>query len=505
MIWRLTALILCLGALNLPLQAQPIPLPSTTPQDAPELLLFQTVILENVAQLYFNFVINAPVTAIQTVTLTILPEDQSVQVIPVNVAEIATIEAPFTDFSFVWTPTPNNPPPLFTDLGYLWTFTLSDGRQFTLNGTIYYADPRNTWSLETQGAITLAAPSERFSPRSNLQVLGPVYDLLSENTDQQDSFRFIVFDSVTPFDLCQRNAQDEAIVILSHQQTEVACPLETIRLIYERSGWTVISLNTPSPAMLYRAVTRAMFNRLYDRLWGDREIPAWFREGFSLFYVPTPKGAELTRSQEVLRAHGPIRNMESPPSDETERAIWEAQSYGMVQYMAGQIGVPALFELARDLATGLTLAEAYLQASDQTLASVIPQWSNWVFRPEAVNAYNYTPYLPETPTPIPSFTRTPSATRTPTPTITLTPSVTIVVAGLVEVPSTPTPTITVAASPSVTPRPMSSFFTPTPTLIALPPEQEDRQVVLVLLGLLIVGGIILIGVVGLTLRSGKQS
>jgi hypothetical protein len=135
--------------------------------------------------------------------------------------------------------------------------------------------------------------------------------------------------------------------------------------------------------------------------------------------------------------------MQTVPSDPRQQAIWQAQSYGMVLYIAQQIGVEATFALAR----AEDFAAAYSQATGETLTALIAAWEAWVFTDEAVRVYSYSIYAPTTPTPTATFT--PTLTRTPRP-------------------PTETPTLTPDYSP--TPRPSRTPIPPTRTITPLPAQ-----------------------------------
>ena len=140
--------------------------------------------------------------------------------------------------------------------------------------------------------------------------------------------------------------------------------------------------------------------------------------------------------------------------------LWQAQSDAMLLYIADQIGLDALYQLAR---AAEPFDTAYASAVGQPLDALLPNLSRWIFTEPAVGAFSVSPYQQETPTP----THTATATQTLTPTVTHTPTVTLtpsVTGTLSPTPSaTPRPTNTpIPPPPSVTPRPAGSLFTPTP-------------------------------------------
>jgi hypothetical protein len=156
--------------------------------------------------------------------------------------------------------------------------------------------------------------------------------------------------------------------------------------------------------------------------------------------------------------------MAAVPNDSVD--VWRAQSYGMVLYIASQIGVPELFDLAGDLGAAETFEAAYQSAVGRPLTTLLVELERWIFTDNAATAFIYTPYLASTPTPTSTSSHTPfPATSTPLPTETLPPTATVTVTGVLS--STPLPTRTLTptelpSTPSVTPRPAGSLNTATP-------------------------------------------
>jgi hypothetical protein len=121
------------------------------------------------------------------------------------------------------------------------------------------------------------------------------------------------------------------------------------------------------------------------------------------FYLPTLRTSLLETARRASRNNllFTLDEMNTLPDEQLE--LWRAQSYGMVLYIAQQIGVQNLFELARDSATFTT---AYETAMGQPLTRLTGNWERWIFTNAAENAYAYNPHMAVTATP----------TMTPTPT-----------------------------------------------------------------------------------------
>jgi hypothetical protein len=222
---------------------------------------------------------------------------------------------------------------------------------------------------------------------------------------------------------------------------------------------------------------------------------------------------EYETARAASRAGGALRNMESVPQESTRRNQWSAQSYGMVLYMAEQLGVDGLFNLASSLSADNALAEAYAEATDSTLSGLISAWSSWLFTPQAVSAYGYSPYLPTTATPTVTMTFTPTITPTFTPS--LTPTITPSVTGILSPTPRPPTIVPPTPTPSLTSRPAGSVPNPITTPTAAPEttaaagDDEGRRTVTLLIGVGLMATGILIAVAALFLRNqstnrGKQ-
>ncbi|MBC8100342.1 MAG: hypothetical protein H7Y11_12935, partial [Armatimonadetes bacterium] len=373
----------------------------------------------------------------------------------------------------LWTVDPANPPRLFENLTFAWVFELESGSSDQYSSTVLYADPRTAWQtdFDTAQLVQLAIPGGRFTPSTLAEPIERVRALIRANTDaaanvETNTLRIVSFDAILPADPCRADG-----TLLAPQSGQaVPCDASAIAEVYVANDYQLIQTDAGGYNQVQDAVAGQLFDALYSALWADDEIPDWFRYGLRRFYAPGVNGAELDTARRYLRTNRAISDLTITP-DVALLPMWQAQSYSTVLYMAEQLGVPGLFALARDLATGDSLPTLYESATGQSLASITPAWSNWVFTQAAQNAHQYTPYLPPTRTPTLTLTRTPTITRTPSPTLTLTltPSVTGVLS------STPsdTPTITPTFTLSVTPRPAGSLNTPTPApVMIVPPPSE---------------------------------
>ncbi len=249
-------------------------------------------------------------------------------------------------------------------------------------------------------------------------------------------------------------------------------------------------------------VVGALVREAYAPLWEGKAPPEWFVDGLAEFYAPSPKNVLLPPVQQAARDGTLLSLSEMETAQAQPSALWRAQSFGMILYIADTIGFPGLFDLARVDAGDFDAA--YGQAMPISPDALIPAWQQWIFSRNAEAVYGLTPYQPPTPTPsvtpTPSDTPLPSATPTASPTLTLTPSTTPTPSntprgyvGTYTPPPTVTPSPTDTPAPAtITPLPPGSLptITPTPTpleaAVAQPTVQAGAITFLVLLlGLLV--------------------
>jgi hypothetical protein len=449
----------------------------TQTQEADSEIIFDSLVeLASVQTIRSFFIMQLPASDFEQVILTISQEGWGEEIVEVDLAEIAEEGEENARFEYLWNIDPENPPALYEEITLIWTFFLVDDDRDEVINTLVYADPRTEWQMFQTDEITLAIPANRFDPQSIRESVQAIYDLMSENSGQSASVALTVFDRRFPENSCLETADGDSIVT-TESRAQVPCDSETIREIYAANGYSTVEVLTGSAGEVQNAVTEALFDRLY----AGASAPEWFLYGLKQFYTPTPKLNFLETSRQSVRGSRPITDMSTVPDDPARLRIWQAQSYGMVQYMAEQIGVPELFELAESE----SIEEAYESATGQSITGLITAWGNWVYTGAAERAYQYTPYLPPTPTITPSLTRTLTPTPTLTPTVTLTPTLTDTV-GFTPSPF-PTDTPTLTPTLTFTPRSLASLFTPTPEPALPLTISADNPSTLIGLGLIGVG------------------
>lgn len=297
--------------------------------------------------------------------------------------------------------------------------------------------------------------------------LQPVYDLLAENTGISPSFNVIVYTSAFPPG-CVQNGAGASVAVGPFSGVEVPCDPTMANAIFSASGYDVVQSDSDSLNRMQALLTHFLTRGFYEVAWAGKNVPDWFAAGLGQLYSAGlktrlyPPLLSAARTGTLLS----LDRMADEPAPDAAYDLWEAQSYGMVAYIASQIGLQGLFDLARNIGDADSFSEAYEAAMGSPLDLLLASFESWIFTNRAPDAFAFTPYQAATPTPTPS--RTPTLTRTPTvtPTLTFTPTPTVT-GVLTNTPTlTPTPSRTPTPAPATpTPRPAGSLNTATPTPI----------------------------------------
>lgn len=414
-----------------------------------------------------------PATQVTSAALTISPEGQPPITVMVDVVGASVYYGePEARLIYVWPLTADQPLPLFGSVAYQWTFTAADGSSGTLTDSFVFNDTRFEWlrSTDPQGQFDITIPR---ALSALVEPLRRVHALLEKNTGRSLPYNLMLYD--------QPSGCGYASL------TDQVSGSDVCRAFL--AGYQVLERPTSVGAEDY--FVGELVRAAYAPLWEGKNVPAWFVDGLAQFYAPSPKNALLLPAQAAARGGTlySLRALMEPNS----AALWRAQSFGMVLYIANALTPQGLFDLAR----ADDFDAAYQSALGVPLSTLIPAWQQWIFTRAAESVYGITPYQP--PTVVPSPTVTPSATPSPTLTPSLTPSrtptLTLTPRGVrtYEPPPTLTPSATATPlPPTVTPRPPGSLPTAsaTPTAlqvtVAQPAFQAGIGTFLVLLLLLLV-------------------
>lgn len=428
----------------------------------------------------FSIILSRPLTDISAATLILQPEGQLPRNINLDLEEVAVRQEPYTELAYIWNIPASDPPQLFTEIEIGWQISSTDNENARITDRFVFTDERSAWlsNLEIIDGFFLtlpvaksdATPEGEYSKTAlaNLEShLADVYDLLNTNLGDVPTFNLIVYnDELSP--TCTTNTENQLVAIGPLSDTEVPCDPDIVESIITTSGYMLVRSVSPDFSSLESAVVEYITRRAYAARWTGKSVPEWFQYGLVQLYSPASKAGGGLTLVNAARTNSLISldNMAELPSESVNLDLWRVQSYGMVLYIAAQIGTEGLLNLARDIGDAPTFTTAYRAATGRSLEALMPDFSRWIFTDSAQSAFNFTLYQP--PTPLPTGTRTP--TSTPTPTSTFTPTITpsATVTGFLS--NTPRPTLTPSRTPTprpptVTPRPPGSLNTPTPVPI----------------------------------------
>jgi hypothetical protein len=452
----------------------------------------------------FRLTLSRAVSDLRQVTLSITQPGLDPLIYPIALDEPFNQGALFTELAFAWPFPPEARPSVFVDDAIVFEWRAEDrlGETARVRDTFTIQDDRIIWehSPDPLGFINLVLSTQGPDASAIRQSLMLPYNLLSANLGTVRSFNVVLY----PADVDPTGCVETRDETTGQLQQAAVAPVAGLRLpcdrqhayqLYEVSGYGVVQSDSNTIAGAQSALIRYLTTNFYQPLWDDVAVPAWFEEALILFYEPTSKARLLPLLRDAARVNGlkPLDEMTDPTQKD---AIWQAQSYAMLLYIAERIGVEPVFNLAR-MISSQTFQAAYESAVGEPLNALLPGLRRWIFTSSASSAFEYTPYQPQTPTPTPSHTATrfpptPTPTLTLTPTNTPTPTVTGVLSPTPSLTMTPSRTAT-ARPPTVTPRPASSLWTPTPTPVPglLDSPTNRLGVVTILVILLAIIGLIL--------------
>ncbi len=486
-IFFIAVLCLCLAAV--PVMAQDAPTPTAQPEQRFILSWSAEVIFPSAIR--FVVTLGRPLNQLTSADLLIQYENSEAITLPVNLKGSATIEEPYSQLAYIWSIPTNNPPHIFHDITFKWRVISIEGEAALITDAVNFRDARAEWLLDQSIGSNIKYIAASDDPLVQIQnTVKPIYDLLASNTGTNLSYQ--VFLNHLPD--CVLNATNEAVAVGVISETEVPCNPQTANAIFQASEYDLVKSASGDIIDIQNAFAAYLTGKFYTSRWSGKAVPAWFQSGLGLFYSPASKtayGLPVTNAARTNALYSLVA-MNTPPTNSADADSWTAQSYGMVVYIASQIGVEGLFNLANAVGNAASFADAYRAAMGQPIESLLPDMSRWIFTNAGLAAFSFTPYQAATATPTATITQTP--TRTPTATATNTSTPTATVTGLLSLTPRPTHTATrrpTSAPATRTPRPPGSLNTATatpvpPTALAQAAENPRVGVFVLIVGLIII-------------------
>ncbi len=405
-----------------------------------------------------------PVAEISSINLTIQLEGEAAITETVPLDEPVSEGDNFTDIAFIWEIPPDRLPRLFRDINFEWEAVDNNGDRTIARDSLVFSDQRVEWeqSEDAAGFIDLTVRADGASPAQIRQSVLLAYNLISAKVGRVQPLNILLYEADLPASGCTRDANNDLIATGPISATTLLCDPLRAASIFQRSGFDWVQVTRSGATGNTAGALIGLFTqRFYESAWLDKDVPDWFKIGLAQFYAPSSKSMLLNSVRSAAR-NDTSYSFDEMAVEKAGDALWQAQSYAMVVYIADRIGVDSLFQLA-NIRDAESFSEAYQTSVGQVASALLPNLSRWIFTSGAESAFTYTPYQPATSTPTLTATSTPTttATATLTETPTLTPSVTGVLSATPTLTRTPSRTPT-PLPPSVTPRPANSLFTPTP-------------------------------------------
>ncbi|MBZ0302765.1 MAG: hypothetical protein K8J31_23680, partial [Anaerolineae bacterium] len=394
----------------------------------------------------FHLTLSRPVDDLAEVMLTITIRGQEPVVYPVDLSEPAASGPSFTDLDFLW-PFPEDAAlSLFSDqdVTYEWQASDVQGQTARVVDRLIIRDDRVAWirDQDPQNFINLTVAQDGPTPSLIRQSVLLPYNLMAANTDRVPEFHIILYKPDLDPSGCDvlrdpETGESRQAAVGPVSRLELPCNTQRAAQWYAANGLDVVQADGRTVVGAQSALVRFMTAQFYQPLWNGADVPDWFLSGLTEFYLPTSKARLLLPVRDAARVDD-LLPLEVMDSSQPGQPLWQAQSYAMVLWLADQIGVQGLFDLAGQLGTAPSFQAAYEAAVGQSLDALLPQLGRWAFTTAASAAFNMTPYqaatatpgASDTPIPLPPSATDTAASATPT----LTPAVTGVLS--------PTPTVT---------------------------------------------------------------
>lgn len=447
----------------------------------------------------FGFILDAPPSQWSSAILSITQEGWPSQTQAASIQAVDQNPSQ-TEVALLWQFSPDAMPILFRPIVFTWIFTKTDGSIITHVETFSFSDPAYEWNVDDspEALVKLVAPQGRVSPASVRRNFNDVVNHLRSNTGQSlTNIRLVLYDSADSLERCPF----DSLAVGVNTGVEFPCVTGVLERLYAAQGYTVLRLSPLTLNVALSSVTAYLVDTAYNPRWTGQNVPEWFRFGLKRFYDPATKSDQLSFVMNAARNGSLLPSLDTPPTTDQARILWEAQATGWVLYMAEQIGFDGVLNLASSLTPEVSLADAYLQQTGNSLTSVSSGWRTWLFTERAQSVYGLSLYAPATPTSTPTatITLTPTLTHTPTITPSRTPTPTPSDTPNFTPTSTNTPTITPTPTATTTLLPRVSF---TPSVVQQGGDTQSVETIsdITTLIVLILGGITVVGYIQRRLR-----
>ncbi len=465
-------------------------------QESPDLVrsISAEIIFPEVIRFSFDLTVTAADVASASLSIEIANDPAQVFELDVD-ASALVYEEPEARLRFILPLSPDFMPAWFDTLSYTWTAETRDGRTVTVMDEFIFTDPRVNWKR-------LIDPDRRYDliiPESYERAFydfPAMVDQLQNDSGLSPQLSWLIYPPEVPPG-CEVIIQTDG---LSHPPTPIAvgangefqvpCTTENVGLGYR--GRMVY--HHADQQRILDFVAFRLLEVFYRDRWSDKAVPDWFYDGLAAFYSPTSKSVLLPIAREVVRLRQSYPQQRMATRENSDQ--WRAQSYALIAYLLDLKGEARLVELANSIENAASFDEALFTILEVRSAALFVNLQQWLFSNAAETAFSYSVYTTRL---LPTFTPSASASATLTPS----PIATQSSATPTRVPSLTPSRTPLPPSPTITPRPPGSLMRPTAVSIATPVVvNEVASTRLIVIGLLVV---LLAILVVLLLRTGNRS
>ena len=327
----------------------------------------------------------------------------------------------------------------FAPLDYRWEIKTADGETSVAESSVIFLDRTQLpWQTVGRPPLVVHFANSDIAAETIWEEAMAAYGLFNHNTERTILFEAVVYDPTT--DYCEERTipgsdEVELFIVSREDEHQYDCSREAFARLYDEAGILFLERESFGYTEMQDFLITTIVRAAYRDLWGEAQVPDWFEVGLALMHRLSGRASalEVVRTAARTQTAYDLNDLATElPGDANypDRALWEAQSYTLVMYLADHFGAQAPFTLAREVVQQNGDFDAALATlNDGAPFDLWSDWNRWIFTSAAEKALNWTPYQDTTPTPTATATATPitpSPTPLPTHTSTYTTTPTIV-------------------------------------------------------------------------------
>ena len=221
----------------------------------------------------------------------------------------------------------------------------------------------------------------------------PIYQLLAPYFETFTPIKVALYAPFEPFCRIVENEDgDEESVVISERRN-FPCSIELTEAMYAERGIRMVQLPQIGYQYVLDELVQIIVAQQFNELWGDAEIPAWFREGLGRFFVPLGQPEALRLAQRASQTGRLLRlsQLNREPDENIDAELWAAEAYLFTLYIADQYGANAPLELAALIDEETSFNAAFRQIADTDIETAFAAWVIWIDTSRAAQAAEWKP------------------------------------------------------------------------------------------------------------------